>query len=230
MTAPKSSVASAKTMNTVIHAAFRRDLQRFDGALASAPAGSQWVADLLHASWTNFSDQLRHHHHEEEEIFFPALRGLGADALLLAELTKEHDRMLAALDATEEAMGALHVDPSTARAQDAGAAMAELASAMQVHLDHEERDLEPFSARHASALELKAAEKAVRTRARRRVGTFIAWLTDGADPADIAVLRRTIPPPALFLAGRIGGRHYRRTIAVAWSRADGANGADGADG
>jgi hypothetical protein len=36
-----------KTMNTIVHAAFRRDLARFDAGLAAFPAGSRSRADQL---------------------------------------------------------------------------------------------------------------------------------------------------------------------------------------
>ena len=36
-----------RTMNSIIHAAFRRDLGRFDGALGSFPAGWRVMRSLL---------------------------------------------------------------------------------------------------------------------------------------------------------------------------------------
>ena len=47
-----------KTLNTVIHAAFRRDLGRFGAALGSFPDGFQARADQLKAAWDQFSYQL----------------------------------------------------------------------------------------------------------------------------------------------------------------------------
>jgi hypothetical protein len=90
------------TMNTVIHAAFRRDLARFDAALAAFPDGSQERADHLVAAWENYSHQLHHHHQDEETIFWPAFRELGADESLTSDLGGEHARMLAALDHADE--------------------------------------------------------------------------------------------------------------------------------
>ncbi|MGH3601774.1 MAG: hemerythrin domain-containing protein, partial [Pseudonocardiaceae bacterium] len=65
-----------QTMNTVIHVAFRRDLARFDHALAVFPAGSPSRADQLAGAWDNCAGQLRRHHHDEETIFFPTFRDL----------------------------------------------------------------------------------------------------------------------------------------------------------
>ena len=78
------------TMNRIVHAAFRRDLARFDGALAAFPADSRARAASLTAAWDNFATQLGQHHCDEETLFFPALRGLGAGESLLGDLDDEH--------------------------------------------------------------------------------------------------------------------------------------------
>ena len=40
-----------RTMNTIIHAAIRRDAARFDAALATLPDGSQQRAEELSRAW-----------------------------------------------------------------------------------------------------------------------------------------------------------------------------------
>src|SRR4051794_20445897 len=99
-------------MNTIIHAAFRRDLDRFDAALRDFPAGSRARAEQLGAAWDNLSAQLHDHHRDEETIFWPALRELGADESMVGDLGGEHARMLAALDNADAAVGALRAEPS----------------------------------------------------------------------------------------------------------------------
>jgi hypothetical protein len=49
----KDEMTEHKTRNTVIHAAFRRDLARFDNALGGFPAGSRTRADQLDGAWDN---------------------------------------------------------------------------------------------------------------------------------------------------------------------------------
>ena len=48
-------------------------------------------------------------------------------------------------------------------------------------------------------------------------GTFIAWLLDGAGPADVAALRREIPGPVVSVLKTVPGRRYRRTVASVWT-------------
>lgn len=55
-----------RTMNSIIHAAFRRALRCFDGALAPFPAGSGEGAVQSKAAWDHLAYQLRLHHEDEE--------------------------------------------------------------------------------------------------------------------------------------------------------------------
>jgi hemerythrin-like domain-containing protein len=206
------------TMNTVIHAAFRRDLARFDSALTTFPDGSQERGDQLVAAWENYSHQLRRHHEDEELIFWPAFRELGADESLTSDLGGEHARMLAALDHADGVVRRLPGDPSSARAAEARAAVAQLGEVLTEHLVHEEADLEPWAAARLETPQLKAARLAVRKAHQGESGTFVAWLLDGADPADVAGLKKEIPAPVVAFLNAIPGRHYRKNIATVWSR------------
>jgi hypothetical protein len=205
------------TMNTVIHAAFRRDLTRFDSALAAFPDGSQERADQLVAAWDNYSYQLHHHHQDEETIFWPAFRELGADESLTSDLGGEHARMLTALEHADDVVRRLHDDPSSTRAADARAAVAQLGEVLHEHLAHEEAELEPWAAEQKETPQMKAAAAAVRKAHSGGAGTFVAWLLDGATPEDVAGLKREIPPPVVAVLNAIPGRHYRKNIAPVWS-------------
>jgi Hemerythrin HHE cation binding domain len=204
-------------MNTIIHAAFRRDFARFDQAFASFPAGSHARADQLGAAWDNVEFQLHHHHQDEETIFFPTLLELGADETLVSDLKGEHAVMLAALETASSSMKEFHTDPTEQNAEAARGAVAGLHDAFNSHVTHEERDLEPFAASQKSTPQMKAALKAVRKAHKGVAGTFFAWLMDGNDPDAAAGLRHEVPPPVLFVIGRVGGRDYRSRIAPVWS-------------
>jgi hypothetical protein len=206
-----------KTMNTVIHAAFRRDLARFDTALAAFPDGSQERATQLVTAWDNYQHQLHHHHQDEETIFWPVFRELGADETLTSDLGGEHARMLTALDHADEVVRRLSTDPSTARAAEARAAIGELGEVLREHLAHEEADLEPWTATIRDTPQMKQAQVDVRKAHKGGTGTFVAWLLDGAAPDDVAGLKKEIPPPVVAVLNAIPGRHYRKNVATVWS-------------
>jgi hemerythrin-like domain-containing protein len=205
-----------KSMNTVIHAAFRRDLARFDRALESIPSGSRTRAAQLGTAWDNLEGQLHHHHQDEETIFWPVMRELGADDALVDELDGEHKQMLAALDSATVAMTALRQDPTTVNIAAAREGIADLRDVVETHLSHEERDLEPFGEQHHDAPQMKAAQTAVRKAHKGGVGTFFTWLLDGADADAVAGLRREVPAPVLRVVVAVAGRDYRREVGSVW--------------
>jgi hemerythrin-like domain-containing protein len=205
-----------RTLNTVIHAAFRRDLKRLDGALASFPEGSRQRADAIARAWDNYAAQLHHHHQDEETIFWPAFLELGVDTTLMDALEGEHEAMTRALEGAESAMAAFHADPTAARAAEARGAVQTLHDVLDAHLQHEERDLEPWAAQQMETPQIKAAAKAVRKAHKGGAGTFMTWLQDGAGPEEIAFMRSEIPPPVLFMITKLGGRGYRRDVASVW--------------
>jgi hypothetical protein len=210
-------VSEHKTMNTILHAAFRRDLRRFDRALASFPAASQRRADELGTAWDNFAFQLHHHHQDEETIFWPVLSSLGVDDSLTTDLTGEHARMLEALGLATKSVDVLRADPSASNARDARGAIGDLEAVVNEHLAHEEQELEPRAAEFHATHEMKAAQKRVRRAHRGNQGTLFAWLLDGADADAKQGLSREVPAPVLFVISRVGGRRYRRTVAPVWA-------------
>jgi hypothetical protein len=109
------------------------------------------------------------------------------------------------------------IDPTADSAARARASIGTLAGVLSDHLGHEERDMEPISAAHHAAPQLKAAQKQVRRAHRGNTGTLFAWLLDGANDVDVRGLRREVPRPVLFVITRTSGRRYRRTVASVWA-------------
>ncbi len=206
-----------RSLNTVVHAAFRRDLERYDAALAEFPAGSQQRADDLKRAWDFFDEELHHHHTYEEEYFWPALQQTDADLSAMAELDAEHEAMRAALEEATAAMGSFQADPSADRAAAARGSVAHLREVLIGHLVHEERDLEPVSVHYADSAPMKAALKQVKKAHLRSMGNFVLWLQDGATAEDLAGLRGEMPGPVIWVFGTVAGRRYRRDIAPVWS-------------
>ena len=204
------------TMNTVVHAAFRRTIARFDRALEAFPDGSQERADQLRRAWDFFEEELHHHHGYEEQYFWPALQQTDADLSAVAELDSEHDAMRAALVEATQAMAALQTEPTATRAEATRISVKHLGKVLLDHLDHEERDLEPITAAYQDAPPMKAALTQVKKAHFKSMGNFVEWLQDGADASDLAGMRKHLPPPVIFVFGKIAGRRYRREIAPTW--------------
>lgn len=199
------------TLNTVVHAAVRRDLERLERALADFPVGSRARAEQVDAAWRFLDGQLTHHHHGEETIFWPALGTSAVDPALIAELDAEHEAMADAMGRTRTAMSALAADPGPDQLADARTAVSQLRTSIETHFAHEERDLEPISAAAVGTPAFKKAETAVRkTQSLSSGAAFLTWLLDDADPGARAQIESQVPKPVLFVLTRLSRRSYRK--------------------
>src|SRR5215218_692194 len=95
------------TMNRVIHAAVRRDLDRFATALSSFPAGDHTRARDLARAYTYLREELTRHHEGEDTHIFPMLATIGAERDLLEAMEAEHSDMAAALADTDRTITTL---------------------------------------------------------------------------------------------------------------------------
>ena len=204
------------SMNKVIHTAFRRDLDRFEGALTRFPAGDQRRADQLGAAWENFDLQLTDHHEGEHEIAWPALESIGVTHETIVQMDAEHDLMAAALAETRNAMTALTSSPGQGEAEKALAAMQRLREVTVTHLDHEERELEPIYLQNEDAPAIKEMGRKFAKVSPARGGQFFAWLTDGAGAEERAALGANVPAPVLKIIVAFFGRNYRKRVAPVW--------------
>ncbi len=208
------------TMNRVIHAAVRRDLDRLASALGAARDGDRARARQLHAAFVNLHDQLKHHHEGEDTHVFPFLARVEGATELVEVMETKHEAMA---DALADARTAVDTYAMTASAADAQAARAAVVSANGVverHLDHEENELEPLMLPHLETPEWKAVEKRLRPPSLTQSGRFMAWVQDGMAERERTYLRSTIPVPVTFLLSRLAGRSYHRDVAPAWQAAE----------
>lgn len=207
-------------MNRVIHAAVRRDLARFETALAAAPDGDRARARQLQVAYAHLHDQLKHHHEGEDTHVFPFLARVGGATELVEVMETEHQAMA---DALAGARTAMDTYGSTGSAGDARVAKDAIVGANEVverHLHHEENDLEPLMLPHLETPEWKAVEKRLRPPSLAESGRFMAWVQDGMADAERAYLRATIPVPVTFLLSRLAGRSYHRHVAPTWQAAN----------
>jgi hemerythrin-like domain-containing protein len=205
------------SMNRVIHRAFRRDLARFDTALANFPDGDAERARQLFTAWANFDQQLTWHHTGEHNIAWPTLQQVGVSDEQLAQWDAEHERLAAGLKATGDALQVLRRTPTAANAAAAREAVSSLQSVATEHLDNEEAALEPVYLAKKNDPRMKAMGRQFsRDLKPPAAGTFIMWVQDGATSEEKAGLRQNIPGPIVAIFGRVFGGTYRRTVAPVW--------------
>lgn len=204
------------SMNKVIHAAVRRDLDRFLAALDAFSEGDAARAAGLNRAWANFDAMLTDHHEGEHEIAWPHLERAGVPRELLDRMDAEHEVMARALLGARTAMAGLESRPTRERAAAARSAMEELRTATVTHLEHEEAEIEQFYLEHADHPEIKAMGREFGRRNPSFAGRFFAWVTDGASPQEEAAFRENVPGPVFAALNTIWGRGYRKEIAPVW--------------
>jgi hypothetical protein len=204
------------SMNKVIHAAFRRDLDRFLDALSRFRDGDAARAAELGRAWDNFDFQLTKHHQGEHEIAWPALASVGVTQQMIDQMDAEHDVMAERLSAARASMTALRAAPTAANAQTAHTAMGELKTVTTEHLDHEERELEPVYQTKKDDPAIKEMGRKFSKVSPKEGGVFFAWLTDGVTPDIKASINATIPAPVRAIVSGLFGRSYKKDIAPVW--------------
>lgn len=206
------------SMNTCIHRAVRRDLDRFRRALDAFPDGDRERAAALHRAWANFDAQLTEHHVGEHEIAWPALKAIGIPLPTIDTFDSEHETMAADLGTTGAAMDSLRASASKADADAAGVAMGRLQTTTVAHLDHEEQAIEGrLLEDHDHPAVKEMGRKFSRRSGLPEAGVFFAWMQDGATSDERAALRESVPAPVLAVLGGLFGRRYRREVAPVWS-------------
>jgi hemerythrin superfamily protein len=209
-------MTDALSMNQIIHAAVRRDVDRTERALRALADGDSPRARQIQVAWRNLVRELTHHHEAEDEYLWPFLLGRGVDADLLEQMESEHGAMKAALASSTAAIDSVVARPTAA---EAGAAADEVARAGEVinqHLAHEERDVEAPLGNLDDDPEFKALSKKLRPASIVDAANALAWMQDGAGERERSSLRATIPGPVVALLTLLLARRYRREVASVW--------------
>jgi hypothetical protein len=204
------------SMNRVIHGAFRRDLDRFLGALTTFSPGDTTRAEQLGVAWDNFDQQVTDHHEGEHEIAWPALEQVGVTRETIAQLDAEHDTLAEALGGTRTAMASLRTSPGAGEAETALNAMRRLKDVTVTHLDHEEQEIEPVYLANEDSPVMKEMGRRFARVSPAKGGQFFAWLTDGSSQQEREALAASVPTPVVTVMVALFGRGYRKRVAPAW--------------
>ena len=208
--------APTMTMNRVIHAAVRRDLERLSTALDGLADGDRPRARALDRAYANLREELTRHHEGEDTHIWPMLSGVGVDKGLLDTMVSEHHGMADALEETSVAMDTLAATGSRVDADAARASLARTRDVVERHLQHEETELEPVLDQFMQSPEWKAVEKKLRSQPPGVAGRFFAWLTDGMSAENRAFLKTEVPTPVVTVLARVFGRRYYKDVAPVW--------------
>lgn len=205
------------SMNKVIHGAIRRDLRRFGAALERLQPGDTAMTGRITDAWGHFEKELHEHHTGEHTIAWPALQAIGVSPESISRFDAEHDAMAAALADASVAMATLRRAPSESQIATTRAAVTHLQDVTLTHLDHEEAEVEELYLASEERPEIKAMNREFAKGGPAKGGQLFAWVSDGADPDELATLNSQVPAPVRMIVGGIFGRHYRRHVGSLWA-------------
>jgi iron-sulfur cluster repair protein YtfE (RIC family) len=202
-TADRTAEAIDFTMMYVTHDAFRRDLGRFTAASAAGTAH----APGARAGWENFKAQLLLHHSIEDTHLWPRVRraaaGRPAGLALLGEMEAEHaqiDPLLAAVD-----------DALAGSASNLATHAAELASALEWHLTHEEDAALPLIQSVCTTADWRAFAGEMRRRQGvKGAAIYVPWILDGAAPDGQQRFLAALPAPVRMISRLLWEPRYRQ--------------------
>ena len=204
-------------MNSVIHKAVLRDIDRFDAALQRLTTGDRQRADALADAFGQFDTLLTHHHEGEERHLGRVLRQPEQGGDEVTELSHEHEDIATALAGARAAFGALRTDSGSDEAiGTARNTVTALRTAASDHFAHEEREMTELCARADQAALADALRKLGRDASPKEAMYFLQWVSDDASPDDKAFLRGLIPAPAHVASRLFAGRRYSRTTQAAF--------------
>jgi iron-sulfur cluster repair protein YtfE (RIC family) len=200
------------TLMVAFHDAFRRDLAHLARAASRRPAELEEPAwrTAVQAGWELFKTQLHIHHTAEDNDLWPRMRTHLAnrpdELALLQAMQDEHARIDPLLAAVEGAFADRDGDhPRLGDTVDA------LASQLQAHLTHEERDALPLIDQSLSQAEWQAFGNDQRRRnGLRSAAQLFPWLLDEASPEQAKALLGGLPPPLRVVYQRIWQPRYDR--------------------
>ncbi len=196
----------------IVHRTFREGYAEAARLVRAAPAPPPTRVAFL-ADHIDFVVGMLHTHHEgEDELLYPKLIERVPDqASMTEEVEHEHELIRTALDAASAACTTWCRQPSPETGAGLAAALDELNSVAQRHLDDEEQKIVPLAAVTLTQQEWDAlGDHAVAQIPRDKKPIAFGMLLEPLNDADRAHMKRTLPPPVRLLYPLLIDRPWKK--------------------
>jgi hemerythrin-like domain-containing protein len=138
----------------VVHEILRVVLDRFVSAAERLDAAR--LGAVIGDRWRLFARGLHNHHEHEDTAFFPAIVRARPDVEPLVEqLEREHQELVARLDALDSAVDSLEAEPTDANRRAVRDSIAAVRDQLVPHLDVDDAQLVPVAAASVDARDWK---------------------------------------------------------------------------
>ncbi|NYE36010.1 iron-sulfur cluster repair protein YtfE (RIC family) [Nocardioides cavernae] len=199
----------------VMHHAFRRDLARFATAVRRTPLDEHGTWRALADRWARFAHELHEHHTKEDVGIWPLLleRVDDADRSVLVAMEAEHGLVDPLLERVGAGLARLaqapRADVTEGERTDLADTVAELRTALDQHLSHEEQDAIRIIQAHVTAEEWADLEARVLrgNPTPRQMLFMLPWATDDLPQEAVDRLLGGAPAPVRWFHA-LGRRSY----------------------
>ena len=196
----------------IVHRTFRNVYEESARLVHAAPAPSPGRVTFL-ADHIDFAIAMLHVHHEgEDELLYPKLIERVPDqAPMTEEVEHEHALIKTALESASAACAAWRERPSAETGEALAAALDQLNTVAQRHLDDEEQKIVPLAAVTLTQQEWDALGKhGVAQIPRNRRGIAFGMILDPLGEADRAYMKGFLPPPVRMLSPFLIDRPWKK--------------------
>ena len=196
----------------IVHRTFREGYAEAAGLVRAAPAPSPERVTFL-ADHIDFVIGMLHTHHEgEDELLYPKLIERVPDqASMTEEVEHEHELIRKVLDAASAACAMWREQPSTDTGAGLAAALDELNSVAQRHLEDEEQKIVPLAAVTLTQQEWDViGDHAVAQIPRDKKAIAFGMLLEPLGDDDRAYMKRGLPRPVRLLYPLVIGRPWKK--------------------
>jgi hemerythrin-like domain-containing protein len=185
----------------IAHRTFRKAYDESARLVRAAPTPSPGRVTFL-ADHIDFGIAALHGHHESEDaLLYPKLiERVPEQAPMTEEVEHEHQIIRAALDAASAACAAWRERPSAEAGEALAAALDQLNSVVQPHLDDEEQKVVPLAAVTLTQEEWDSiGEHSVAQIPRNKRAIAFAMILEPLDEADRTYMMKILPAPVRML-------------------------------
>ncbi len=185
------------SMNTNMHAAFKREIRRIQAGLTKAELSDQGARARLAKRYSFFSDTLHHHHEGEDQYLFDRVKPKAspAEVAVLDQMEAEHGQLNEILTTLDGQFAAISADTDK---QEVSNQLDALFDVLTQHCDDEEQNGIQIVQRYVSEHDVKEFMKF--TRDTEYAKLVLPWVCDNAEPGVEDQTWGMIPGPVrLFL-------------------------------
>jgi hemerythrin-like domain-containing protein len=185
----------------IVHKTFRRAFEESAQLVRTNPTPSAQRVTFL-ADHIDFVISVLHHHHESEDLLLYPLLAERAKAQLamVDEVGHQHVEVNGGIDAVTESCAAWRGAPSADTGEQLAAALDDLNTVLQPHLDDEEQKVVPLAAVTLTQAEWTAmGDHAQEGIPKNRLPVAFGLLLEPLNDADKAYMKGHLPTPIRLL-------------------------------